>query len=57
MKGFVNVVRKGKKMEMSTMELKKRNARILESEQEILLMRCVLPSAFFFLHVERNAPL
>jgi hypothetical protein len=28
-------------MEMSTMDLKKRNARLLESEQEILLMRCV----------------
>ncbi|GAA5871540.1 hypothetical protein JCM8547_001367 [Rhodosporidiobolus lusitaniae] len=37
-KGFVNVSKKGKKIEMSTLDLKKRNARILESEQEILLM-------------------
>ncbi|GAA6042058.1 hypothetical protein JCM8097_004086 [Rhodosporidiobolus ruineniae] len=35
---FVNVTKKGKKVELSTLDLKKRNARILESEQEILLM-------------------
>ncbi|GAA5999909.1 hypothetical protein JCM10207_005967 [Rhodosporidiobolus poonsookiae] len=37
-KGFVDVNKKGKRMEMRTLDLKKRNARILESEQEILLM-------------------
>ncbi|GAA5887912.1 hypothetical protein JCM6882_000800 [Rhodosporidiobolus microsporus] len=35
---FVNISKKGKRVEMSTMDLKKRNARIFESEQEILLM-------------------
>ncbi|GAA6003628.1 MutS family protein MSH4 [Rhodotorula paludigena] len=33
-----NVVPKGKKVEFSTLELKKRNARLLESTQEILVM-------------------
>ncbi|BGP16624.1 MutS protein msh4 [Rhodosporidiobolus nylandii] len=37
-RGFINVNKKGKKVEMSTLDLKKRNARLLESEQEILLM-------------------
>ncbi|GAA5967803.1 hypothetical protein JCM11641_005769 [Rhodosporidiobolus odoratus] len=37
-RAFINITKKNKKMEMSTLDLKKRNARILESEQEILLM-------------------
>lgn len=36
---FINVNKKGKKFEFSTLELKKRNARIMESVQEIFLMR------------------
>ncbi|GAA5820617.1 hypothetical protein JCM11251_003078 [Rhodosporidiobolus azoricus] len=37
-KVFINITKKGKTYQMSTLDLKKRNARIMESEQEILLM-------------------